>query len=443
MSLSMEAIWFVAVFGLCLAGSGMADTDGRWRLVWSDEFDGPAGAGPDPGKWKCETGGDGWGNNELEYYTGRRENAQLDGKGNLVIEARRERFKGREFTSARLNTAGLFSRKWGRFEARISLPTGRGFWPAFWMLGDSAGTAGWPVCGEIDIMEHVGKQPGEVYGTIHGPCYSGMDGLGATCRLPAGDRFSGDFHVFGIEWNPDGIRWFVDGKEYGTHSPSELGERVWVFDAQFFIILNLAVGGGWPGSPDGTTVFPQTMLVDWVRVYENRTPAGPAKVRHPGAAPVIPAVRVPGTIEAEYFDAGGESAGYHDTDSFNQGCRFRMSEGVDIEPCEDIEGGWDIGWTKTGEWLRYTATVTASGRYRLAARVASEGPGGTWHLEVAGRNVTGPMKVPDTGGWQKWWTVSCPGLMLDAGTCVFRLVMDGAGPSGSVGNFNRIELIRD
>jgi hypothetical protein len=185
------------------------------------------------------------------------------------------------------------------------------------------------------------------------------------------------------------------------------------------------------------------MLVDWVRVYEDGTPARPAKARRPGAAPVIPAVRVPGTIEAEYFDAGGESAGYHDTDSANQGCRFRLSEGVDIETCRDLGGGWDVGWTKAGEWLRYSATVTASGRYRLSARVASEGAGGTWHLEVDGKDVTGPLKVPDTGGWQKWQTVLRPGLVLDAGPRVFRLVMDGEGPSGSAGNFNRIELTRN
>jgi beta-glucanase (GH16 family) len=235
--------------------------------VWSDEFDGPEGAAPDKSKWRLLEGGDGWGNDELQHYTGRSKNVRLDGNGNLAIEAHRERFGERAFTSARITTAGLFARKWGRFEARIRLPAGRGFWPAFWMLGDAAETLGWPECGEIDIMEYVGKEPREVYGTIHGPGYSGSDSLGATLRSRDGRDFAEDFHVFGVDWRPEGIRWIVDGEEYAALSPGDLGGRAWVFDAPFSIILNLAVGGRWPGPPDAGTPFPNRLLVDWVRVY--------------------------------------------------------------------------------------------------------------------------------------------------------------------------------
>jgi hypothetical protein len=189
-------------------------------------------------------------------------------------------------------------------------------------------------------------------------------------------------------------------------------------------------------------MFPQTMLVDWMRVYEDRAmalPAGGTVSDHgAGTAPVMPPIRVPGIVEAEHFDAGGEGVGYHDTDIENRGCAFRPGEGVDIEPCEDEGKGWDVGFTKAGEWLRYTATVTAAGRYHLDVRVASKGPGGVFHLELDGRDVTGPLTVPDTGGWVKFVTVSRNGLLLPAGCHAFRLVMDADGEAGSVGNVNRL-----
>ncbi len=241
-----------------------------WQLVWSDEFNGPDGSAADSSKWIMETGGGGWGNNELEYYTNRTDNAHIE-NGTLAIIAKQETFQNRNYTSARLKTQGLFTQRYGKFEARIKLPQGQGIWPAFWMLGDDFPTVGWPGCGEIDIMENIGREPSIVHGTIHGPGYSGNNGIGAAYSLPGGERFSDNFHVFALEWEPQAIRWYVDGVLYQTRTPVDLpsGTR-WVFDHPFFLILNLAVGGTWPGSPDSTTVFPQKMLVDYVRVYEKQ-----------------------------------------------------------------------------------------------------------------------------------------------------------------------------
>jgi beta-glucanase (GH16 family) len=243
-----------------------------WILTWSDEFNGANGSPPDASKWIAETGGNGWGNNELEYYTARPENAyQQD--GNLVIRVLQEKYTGadgvtRNYTSARLKTQGKFAQAYGRFEARIKIPRGQGMWPAFWMLGDDIDSARWPACGEIDIMENIGKEPGIVHGSIHGPGYTGGAGLEAPFRLPEGQAFADDFHVYAVEWEPEAIRLYVDDHLYSTRTRADLRSGwKWTFDHPFFLLLNVAVGGEWPGSPDATTVFPHTMLVDYVRVY--------------------------------------------------------------------------------------------------------------------------------------------------------------------------------
>jgi beta-glucanase (GH16 family) len=221
-----------------------------------------------------ETGGNGWGNNELETYTNRTQNAHLQ-DGNLVITAIKETFTGpdgitRQYTSARLKTAGLFEQKYGRFEARIKITQGQGMWPAFWMLGNNIGTAGWPACGEIDIMENIGKEPSIAHGSMHGPGYSGANGLTGGYTLPSG-KLADDFHIFAIEWEASAVRFYVDGNLYETRTPADLpAGKTWVFDHPFFILLNVAVGGDWPGNPDNTTVFPQTMSVDYVRVYTKK-----------------------------------------------------------------------------------------------------------------------------------------------------------------------------
>ncbi|MFB4262161.1 RICIN domain-containing protein [Nonomuraea sp. GTA35] len=241
-------------------------------LVWSDEFDGAAGSAVDQSKWRFDIGGSGWGNNEQQYYTSSTRNAAMDGAGNLVITARRENpsnyqchYGTCQYTSARLLTSATFTRAYGRFEARMKLPRGQGIWPAFWMLGNDIGTVGWPNSGEIDIMENIGREPNTVHGTLHGPGYSGGGGIGAGHTI--GSPFADAFHTFAVDWSPNLIIWYVDGVEFQRRTPSDLGGNRWVFDHPFFMIMNVAVGGHWPGYPDATTTFPQTLTVDYVRVY--------------------------------------------------------------------------------------------------------------------------------------------------------------------------------
>ena len=269
---------FTAILGsfLPVGPTAFASNPVVWSLAWSDEFDGPSGSAVDSSRWSFDLGGNGWGNNELETYTDRTVNAHVEG-GLLVIKALKETFTGtdgitRNYTSARLLTKNKFTQAYGRFEARIKIPYGQGLWPAFWMLGDNIGTVGWPTCGEIDIMENIGKEPSIVHGTFHGPGYSGAQGISAAYALPNGQKFSDDFHTFAVEWEPNVIRFYVDGLLYKTRTPADLpAGKSWVFDHPFFIILNVAVGGGWPGNPDATTVFPQQMQVDYVRVYKRAT----------------------------------------------------------------------------------------------------------------------------------------------------------------------------
>ncbi len=246
--------------------------DKKWALVWSDEFNAPNGSAVDSSKWVFDVGGDGWGNQELEYYTNRLQNAHVE-NGNLAIEARAEKYKGtdgvtRDYTSARIKTLSKFSRTYGRFEARLKMPYGQGLWPAFWMLGDDIDRVGWPACGEIDIMENIGKEPSVNHGSIHGPGYTGDVGIEAHYALPDKKKLSDNFHTYAVEWEPNVVRFYVDDDLYATQTRASLhpGQR-WVFDHPFFLLLNVAVGGDWPGSPDASTVFPQTMLVDYVRVY--------------------------------------------------------------------------------------------------------------------------------------------------------------------------------
>lgn len=269
------------VFQMLLALVVMLPLSGRagWQMVWSDEFDQPDGSAPDSSKWGYDTGGGGWGNSELENYTTRTNNARIE-NGQLVIEAIKENYGGSSYTSARLLTRNKWSWAYGRMEARIKIPRGQGIWPAFWMLGDNIGSVGWPTCGEIDIMENIGKEPTLVHGTIHGPGYSGANGIGGPCSLTNNAAFADDYHVYAVEWTTNQIKWFVDDQQYFTVTPASLpAGKTWVFTQPQFILLNVAVGGQWPGNPDGTTFFPQQMLVDYVRVYTySATAPGPVPV---------------------------------------------------------------------------------------------------------------------------------------------------------------------
>jgi beta-glucanase (GH16 family) len=266
------AFLFVIIIGCSYEpyspGSNHNNNPIDYTLVWEDNFDGPVNQSPDISYWSFDVGGHGWGNQQLEYDTARTENVSLDGSGNLRIIAIEEEYLGRSYTSGRIKTEGKFSQKYGRFEARIKLPVGQGLWPAFWLLGSDFDSVGWPNCGEIDIMEYRGQSTNVVNGALHGPGYSGATPLAGSYHM-AGDGFNEDFHIFAIEWTSDSISWIVDDYTYMTKGVEDLpGSTSWVFNHPFFIILNVAVGGHYVGSPNQSTVFPQTMYIDYVRVYE-------------------------------------------------------------------------------------------------------------------------------------------------------------------------------
>jgi len=255
---------------LAVAVCGQSD-----KAIFADEFAGPANSSFNTIHWTAETGGNGWGNKELQYYTAEKENVRLNGKGQLEIRAL-EVPKTTDlkcwygtcgYTSARLVTKGKFQFTYGRAVARIKLPEGVGVWPAFWMLGGDIDQIGWPSCGEIDIMEFIGREPSTIYGTLHGPGYSGDAAIGKPVAVPGNKKAGAHFQIFAVEWEPAEIRWYFDEKLYHKMTPKDLPAGTkWVFDKPFFLILNFAVGGKWPGSPDASTKFPQAMVVDYVRV---------------------------------------------------------------------------------------------------------------------------------------------------------------------------------
>jgi beta-glucanase (GH16 family) len=251
-----------------------------WELVWSDEFNGSAGTAPSPSVWGREIGDGnvygipGWGNDELEYYTDGTANVAFDGSGHLVITTKEADgsllcyYGPCEYTSARLLTKNRFEVAYGRVEARVKVPTGAGLWPAFWMLGTDIDQVGWPQTGEIDIMEHVGRLPTEIFGTLHGPGYSGGQSYGKSVDL--GEPVAAGFHTFAVEWQPDRITWLLDGSPYFTATPDDpfLQGKPWVFNHPFYMLLNVAVGGNFGGPVGSETTFPQQTMVDYVRLYQ-------------------------------------------------------------------------------------------------------------------------------------------------------------------------------
>lgn len=402
-------------------------------LVWSDEFDGPS---VDSAKWEFMIGDGsaygvpGWGNNELQYYTSRPENAQVSG-GMLHIIARQENYLGFNYTSARLRTLNKADFLYGRMEARLKLPSTPGIWPAFWMLPTNSPYGGWAASGEIDIMESVNIAT-TIYGTIHfGGAWPNNTYL--SCTRSGGVDYSQDFHVYAVDWQPGLIRWFIDGVAYCTRGESQWystaapGDPDAPFDQMFHFLLNVAVGGNFPGNPNGSSVFPQEMIVDWVRVYQSVPTQSPF-----GGAPH----GIPGQIDAEHYDEGGPNLAYFDCDAANQGGAFRAGEEVDIEPC--VEGGFNVGWMCANEWTEFTVDVQESGDYLVEARVASQSTGGSFHLEFAGINQTGSVAVPTTGGWQNWTTVTAV-APLASGVQVMRFANDSSAAAYNV-NWFRFSL---
>jgi beta-glucanase (GH16 family) len=277
---TLPAVLFVvfALLAACGSGSNLAidvpdplpiEAPPGMELVWSDEFDGDE---IDLTNWTYDIGGWGWGNGEAQYYTDREENARVE-DGLLVIELRQEQFEGSYYTSARLKTLGLQEFKYGRIEARIKVPEGAGTWPAFWMLGANFDQEApeaenqWPNVGEIDIMEYVGRDPDLVVGTLHGPGYAGAGGLTKWFRQE--EPIADDFHVFAVDWDETGIRWFFNDEQYYELGPDDLQGREWVFDKEFFMILNLALGGTLGGNIALDLEYPIQYYIDHVRVYQS------------------------------------------------------------------------------------------------------------------------------------------------------------------------------
>ncbi|AVV43936.1 1,3-beta-glucanase [Streptomyces sp. P3] len=373
--------------------------------TFADEFDGPAGAAVDGTKWQTETG-DNVDNHERQYYTPGNRNAALDGQGHLVITARRENpgnypcWYGRcEYTSARLNTAGRFTTTYGHVEARMKIPRGQGMWPAFWMLGDDIGRVGWPDSGEIDVMENVGFEPSAVHGTLHGPGYSGSGGIGAGYTLPGGQAFADAFHTFAVDWSPNAITWSVDGAVYQRRTPADLGGRRWVFDKPFFLILNLAVGGYWPGDPDGGTAFPQQLLVDHVRVSTGDAQPGAGRITGIGGkcVDVAGAASANGTA-VQLYDCNGTAA-------------QQWSVGADgtiraLGKCLDVASGGTADGTPVQLW---DCNGTAAQQWALPAARDIVNPQANKCLDAAGGGSANGTRLQIwtcAGTVQQKWTVT-------------------------------------
>ena len=398
----------------CMIFCSHAAAQEDWQLVWSDEFEGST---LNADNWSYQTGTGtayglpaGWGNNELQYYTNNSNNISVS-DGTLKITARQQQFAGRDYTSARIRTLNKQEFQYGRVEARMKLPSTPGVWPAFWMLPTDSPYGTWAASGEIDIMESV-NYADRIYGTLHyGSTWPNNSHDGP--RLQDGTDFSDNFHTYRVDWDPDTITWYVDGVPYGSRSSANWfsaaapGNPRAPFDSQFHILLNVAIGGNFPGNPNGASVFPQTLEVDYVRVYQRDQSPYPDQ---PHA--------IPGTIQAEDFDSGGPGLSYNDCDPTNVGGAYRDTA-VDIEVAS--EEGFNISNICQGEWLEYTVDVQTSGTYTLETRVASDRTGGAFRIERDGEDLTGTIYFLATFGWQNWATATAT-LDLEAGEQVLRFV---------------------
>ena len=398
-----------------------------YNLEWTEQFNEGVGGSPSSSIWGYTTGAGGFGNNELETYTSDNAHSHLIADANaedgnaLQIQATDDNggigTAGR-YTSARINTSGKVLPEYGYIEARCQLPYGDGIWPAFWQLGSNIGSVGWPACGETDIMETIGDDydaNGNFYpywlqtnvSSLHGPGYSGGNPLTARYSISSGYLYQA-YHKYAMLWTPTQITFYFDDIPFETHTPADTNGNPWAYSGHtFYMIANIAVGGNWPGAPDAHTTFPQNLLIDYIKIY---------------TLPFNGPHNIPGVIQADDFDNGGQSISYKTITNTNNGGAYRPELGVGIQPATG--GGYDVGWSAGGQWMKYTVNVQSTGTYTATFRVSSGASGGSFHLEDPnGHALTGPIVVPGTGGWQNWVTVTSS-ISLTAGPQVIKLVED-------------------
>lgn len=336
-----------------------------YKLVWSDEFSNSISK-----DWVFESGhgSNGWGNNELQYY--QKENARIE-NGQLVITAKKEDVSDASYTSVRMKTQGKKTWRYGKIEARIKMPAFQGVWPAFWMLGDNIGNVGWPNCGEIDVMEHVNTEQ-RTYGTVH---YT--DGNQSYKHVGGNKEIDvTQYHTYTIDWDENRILWFVDNVQYHEFNIANNVDGTHEFHKPFFILLNMAIGGNWPGFSIDDSAFEAEMYVDYVRVYQKEEDVA---VENPTSSNLF---------EAEAYTA--------------------MS-GVQKETTSDIDGGQNVGFIDTGDWMSYSniIVVLEDGDYKIEYRVASPNSDTMLSADLnAGSVQLGKLTIPNTGGWQDWTTIS-------------------------------------
>ena len=372
-------------------------------VTFSDTFDGAAGSAVNSSKWSLETG-DNVNNHEREYYTSGTNNAALDGQGHLVITAKKENpanyqcwYGTCQYTSARMNTSGKFSAQYGHVEARMKIPRGQGMWPAFWMLGTDIGSVGWPNSGEIDVMENVGFEPSTIHGTIHGPGYSGSAGIGAGYTLANGQVFADAFHTFAVDWAPNSIKWSVDGVVYQTRTPADVGGNTWAFNKPFFLILNLAVGGYWPGDPNSSTAFPAQLVVDSVSVTTSDTATGAAIKGLAGKCADVAGANSANGTAVQLYDCNGSAA-----QQWTVGSDGTIRA---LGKCLDVTGGATADGTAT---QLYDCNGSAAQQWAVSSANDIVNPQANKCLDVTGNNSANGTRLQIwtcSGGANQKWTI--------------------------------------
>ncbi len=398
---------------VCIGALALLATSGvfaqTWTQVWADEFS--TGLFPDSTKWRYETGAGGWGNNELQNYTSRVQNARIDTSqgGRLLIEARRENFQGSQYTSARLKSADAWT--YARVEFRAKVPRGRGTWPALWMLPRSTiyGTQYWPDNGEIDTMEHVGHDPNRVHGSVHTKGFNHMIGNPPTNGVVLSDVFD-TWRNYVTEWRPHQILTSVDGFPILVWNREGGDWQRWPFNRPFELRMNIAVGGNWGGQQGvDPAAFPAIMQLDHVRISKlQSTPFGGTPAR------------LPGRVEAENFDDGGNGFAYYDQDVQNQAGGSWRNQSVDVGGVIP-DGTRAVGWIGRDEWLTYTVRVAREVKGTLAFRVGSIYGDRSFEVQLNDTPI-GNVTVPNTGSWDAYRTVELPNVTLPAGTHQIRVI---------------------